>query len=258
MEKAYYRKTRGKSLRIPPDAGNDGTKASETVPAEKLIGRRRRRKILKRCAMIAAAFVLLFAVLNRIFAGPAAAAAERETKRLAAELINASVLETMEEYELEGGTASFTSQHVNAEGTGFLYIDSAKLNLMSSRIVEKINGRIGELQSTGVALPVGTVSGIAVLNGLGPELTARVVPIGSVERNFSASFTAAGVNQTRYSAMLELRIELLVLFGGTQRTVTVECSAPLVETVVIGAVPHAYTDVSTLEDALNLIPTDAE
>ena len=63
MEKAYYRKTQGKSLRIPPDAGNDGTKASETVPAEKLIGRRRRRKILKRCAMIAAAFVLLFAVL---------------------------------------------------------------------------------------------------------------------------------------------------------------------------------------------------
>ncbi len=258
MEGAYYRKARGHGRKQPSPKKKNEARAKERTSAEGTIKKLRRKKRLKRCLFTAAAFALLFAALNRVFASPAAAAAERETKRKAAELINAAVLETMEEYEREGGTADFTSQRVNADGTGLLYIDSAKLNLMSSRIVEKINRRIEKLKSTGVSLPIGTISGIAVLNGLGPELTARVVPIGSVERDFSASFTAAGVNQTRYSAMLELRIELLVLFGGSKRTVTVECSAPLVETVVIGAVPHAYTDVSTLEDALNLIPTDAE
>ena len=113
------------------------------------------------------------------------------------------------------------------------------------------------LAGTEFGVPLGSVSGIVLLNGAGPRLSAALEPLGNVSGRFSSKFEAAGVNQTRYAASIELAASVKLILAGRTLTVEASANAPVLETVVIGKAPQAYTDVSSFEDALNLIPTEA-
>lgn len=270
MEDAYLRhRGRRASNKESKQRGNERTSTNvfdeaalsqgakpETV--RRLIRTRKRRKLRRRLLLIVVLLILLFVWLNLLFAKAAAAAAEKETERIAEQLINSAIIETLTECEKTGLLDNLTEQSVNGEGAGFLFIDAVKLNLIASLIIQDAGKKVEKMAASGISLPLGTISGAALLNGLGPELTAKIRPIGSLSRKFSSAFTDAGVNQTKYSAEAEISLTVLVLFGGRETIVTVNCRAPLVETVIVGGVPHAYTNVGTLDDALNLIPTDAE
>lgn len=189
---------------------------------------------------------------------PFSAAAIEETRRVTAELLHSAMLETLQEYASTGKSEQFTRQETNDDGSGLIYIDSVKLGVLSNRIIALAQQKLRELASIGVGIPAGTVSGLTALNGKGRRIWVGVEPLGPIIGSFSSSFTAAGVNQTKYSAFLEMKADIGILLSGKERTITVSCSAPIVEAIVVGGVPHAYTDVSGIDDALNLIPTDAD
>ena len=47
-----------------------------------------------------------------------------------------------------------------------------------------------------ISIPIGTFTGLALLTGLGPDVTISVMPIGSALCDFVSYFIAAGINQT--------------------------------------------------------------
>ncbi|MBQ5488022.1 MAG: sporulation protein YunB [Clostridia bacterium] len=221
--------------------------------------RKHKKKKLRRAAAAALAGLLLLLILaNALTAKPLEIAAEESAKRVFSRLLNDSFLETMRELSSSGLTEGLTREQTGADGISFLYIDSARLSVIASSVVSRAQEKLQNVDTITVSLTAGTMSRIALLDGRGAAVRAGIEPLGAVTSRFSSRFEAAGVNQTRYTAELELTAELRVMIGASANTVTVSCSSPVCEAIVIGGVPNAYTDVSNMEDALNLIPTEAD
>lgn len=216
------------------------------------------RRSVRALAVVCALLVILLILVNSVAAKPLALAAEESAKRVCSAVLNDSFLETMRELSSSGYTSELTRESIGADGVSFLYIDSAKLSVIASSVVARAQEKLGSLDKISFSLPAGTLSRIALLSGRGGSVAAGIEPLGAVTSRFSSRFESAGVNQTRYTAQLELTADLRVMIGPSAHTVTVCCSSPVCEAIVIGGVPNAYTDVSSMDDALNLIPTGAD
>ena len=56
-----------------------------------------------------------------------------------------------------------------------------------------------------ISVPLGTLSGITFFGGVGPNITVRCIPVGSVNVSFKSVFTAAGINNTLHSIVMSQR-----------------------------------------------------
>lgn len=214
------------------------------------------RSRLKLAASILLCITACIIAFNALVMRPAEALASRKLSASASELLNSSVKEIMDEY---GGEFScFAVTKLNEDGSAVVSMNTAALNLMASRVLERAQSKIAELSQAGISFPLGSASGIAILNGVGPTVRFGIDPVGEVRSKLRSSFQSAGVNQTRFSAAIELEAQVEMLLLGRAKSVSARIDAPIVDTVIVGNVPAAYTNVESLEDALNLIPTEAD
>lgn len=104
-------------------------------------------------------------------------------------------------------------------------------------------------------VPLGTFSGIPALNGIGPNIKIRMLPVGNIESSFKSNFTSVGINQTHHEIYLNFKINISVLLPGTDKTVCVNSQVLLAESVIVGKVPEVYFGNSNLLNSeLNLVP----
>lgn len=137
----------------------------------------------------------------------------------------------------------------------FLQTNSSKLNTLAADCAICAQEKIAALGEQGVSIPLGTVSGIPLLSGLGPKLVLKFTPAGAVQSTFSSRFTSAGINQTLHRITLTLKATVRIILPGDAYIVTIETQAPISESILVGAVPSTYTDV-TGDDMLDLIPSE--
>lgn len=239
--------------------GMSGTSGRETAAYVRKKVKTRIMPHRKAVIVCSAALImlLLFALVNALIIKPAEIAAAKRITAETANILTASLREVMEEYVSAGG-AELAQQRQGADGSSVLFIDAVGMNLMASRIIERAQRKISALSERNLSVSIGTASGIPLLSGAGPAISVAVEPVGEVSGSFSSSFQSAGVNQTRYCAMLKLDAEVDMVLFGRAKSVSASVSAPICETVVIGGVPAAYTNVESMEDALNLIPSSAD
>ncbi|MBR3299403.1 MAG: hypothetical protein IKI64_09420 [Clostridia bacterium] len=218
--------------------------------------KRQHRPRLKLAACILLCFAAVIIAFNALAVRPAEALASRKLSATASELLNLSVKEIMDEYGGEFGCFAVTK--LNEDGSAVVSMNTAALNLVASRVLERAQAKFAALTQEGISFPLGSASGIAILNGVGPTVRFGIDPVGEVRSKLSSSFQSAGVNQTRFSASIELEAQVEMLLLGGAKSVSARIDAPIVDAVIVGNVPAAYTNVESLEDALNLIPTEAD
>lgn len=203
------------------------------------------------------AALALFILFDLSVRKPLRALAGERALESISEILNSAVLETLT-MRSELGTNTFTSVESSDDGTSILFIDAREMGILSSEIIDNAMKRIEALEATGIDVPAGSAFSSALLNGKGPKLNIRIDRSGAVTGRFSSSFSDAGVNQTRYCAKIELHASLAYTLCGSTERINAEITAPIVETIIVGGVPQAYTNVRSIDEALNLIPTDVE
>lgn len=214
-------------------------------------------------ALVCAAAALLTALaffLDSAFSAPICALAEERAAQLAAELLNSAVLEVMEAYSAEHDPSELARMERSGEGAEVLFIDALKINLLAAQITNRAQTRLRELSASSVGISLGTASGISLLTEKGPRVSVDISPAGSIGSALSAAFSPAGINQTRYSAYLKLTANIQIVLASFKKRIAVTHTAALCETFIVGGVPQAYTNVESVDDALNLLPSaeDAE
>lgn len=177
-------------------------------------------------------------------------------RAVALEALNSAVLDVMCSEEYGFAEEEFTRLDTDENGAKLLMIDARRLNILAARIAAQAQRLIGDLGASGVSVPLGTASGIAVFTGAGPQIRIEFVPIGSVSAYYSSSLSEAGINQTKYTASLTLHANVRLALSGSEELISVTNNATVCEALIAGEVPQVYTNVGTVEDALNLIPTD--
>lgn len=132
----------------------------------------------------------------------------------------------------------------------------AEVNRMQGQITDEILHRLSEVATSELEIPLGTLTGSALLAGRGPSLFVRMQAVGSASAAFRNQFTAAGINQTRHQIFLDVDVYMSILLPGMKTSTKVSNEIAVAETVIVGGVPDTYTYFSTMPDEIRQYAED--
>ena len=116
-----------------------------------------------------------------------------------------------------------------------------QFNQLQIDVSENVMKKVGSVSSSELSIPVGSLTGVALLAGRGPDVHIKVLSVGSPTAEFEDRFTDAGVNQTKHQILLNVDVNVQMLMPGYTRTITVSSTLSVAETVIVGSVPETYT-----------------
>lgn len=208
---------------------------------------KRKRKILKIYFILAAAMMILTGMYlaAEVMLGPVLEdVAEVRVKELAAESINDSIIQLMEEMP-EGQFLNFETDE-----EGYISMVSANttyMNEFSSEVVKLIHENLGSIEGERVRVPVGAVLESDVLSQIGPYMELKIEPIGNVSIDFSTEFISEGINQTKYKVFMEVEGAVRPVIPFVDEEYEVSSVIPVAETVIVGKVPQTYLSLPLTE-----------
>lgn len=126
-------------------------------------------------------------------------------------------------------------------GIAALQSNMAEFNRLQSAITKDILDRLGQVSDTDLTIPLGTLTGSALLVGRGPSLSVRMQSLGSCSAHFENQFDQAGINQTTHRILLCVDVSMSILLPGFRTSTQVSNAFSVAETVIVGDVPGSYT-----------------
>lgn len=130
-----------------------------------------------------------------------------------------------------------------------VHSNMAVFNLLQAQIMDIILARIEQVSARELSIPIGTLTGSALLAGRGPRISVRMESVGSSSARFNNRFETAGINQTKHEIVLEVDVSVAILLPGFTTATNVSTAVTVAETVIVGGVPDTYTYFSTAPDA---------
>lgn len=149
--------------------------------------------------------------------------------------VNAAVAEVMEDAPVLCRETTDAAGRIVA-----VRVDAAAVSLLKSRLTLSVSDRLRALEAQGIDVPLGTLLGPHLLNGLGPKVHFRLMNVGAADVEVRSSFQSAGVNQTLHRLTLSVDATLSVLLPGRVLYQKTAQQALLSETLLVGEVPELY------------------
>lgn len=122
-----------------------------------------------------------------------------------------------------------------------LQSNMAEFNRLQSFITQDVLRRLQQTGETTLSIPLGTLSGSALLAGRGPRFAVKMQTLGSCTARFENEFADAGINQTTHRILLYVDVSVSIMLPGYSTSTQVSNAYSVAETVIVGAVPQSYT-----------------
>lgn len=198
-----------------------------------------------------ALLVTLLCHLKPVMTSMATARVSNTVNRIVMAAIDEAVVSGQIDY------GNFVSFEKNESGQiTALRSNMAEVNRMQSEIADEILQRLTELSASELHIPLGTLTGSALLAGRGPALIVRMQAVGSATATFRNQFSSAGINQTRHQIFLDVDVYMSILLPGLTTSTRVSNEVAVAETVIVGSVPETYTYFSTAPDEIEQYAED--
>ena len=126
-----------------------------------------------------------------------------------------------------------------------VHSNMAACNRLQVEILDIILARIDQVSARELSIPVGSLTGSALLAGRGPRIKVRMESVGSSSARFENEFSSAGINQTNHRIVLHIDVSVAILLPGFTTATQVSNAVNVAETVIVGTVPDTYTYFST-------------
>ena len=126
-----------------------------------------------------------------------------------------------------------------------LHSNMAEFNRLQSEILDEVLQQLGEVSSRQLSIPIGNLTGSALLAGRGPRIRVRLESLGSSTARFENEFISAGINQTKHQIVLYIDVYVTILLPGITTATKVSNAVTVAETIIVGSVPQSYTYFST-------------
>lgn len=126
-----------------------------------------------------------------------------------------------------------------------VHSNMAAFNRLQAQILDIILARIDQVSARELSIPLGTLTGSALLAGRGPRISVRMESVGSSSARFANRFESAGINQTKHQIVLQVDVSVAILLPGFTAMTDVSNSITVAETIIVGAVPDTYTYFNT-------------
>ena len=83
-------------------------------------------------------------------------------------------------------------------------MNTAAINDLAQKITLSAQKRINEIGNDGIKIPVGSLSGVTLFTGLGPDINIKIYLVGSTQTQIISMFTSAGINQTLHRLYINI------------------------------------------------------
>ncbi len=201
-----------------------------------------KRKLLSCVFLLLALALLTNFRLAPIFTELARAEVERTTEALLAEAITDSLTNAAIPYR-----DIVTLTYKSDGSVAAMQTDTAILLDLRTTLVRAALSSMLAAESIPLKIPLASVLGLNFAPSA-PAFSVKMHLSRNVNAYFLSTFEECGINQTRHSIVFRLSIEVYLLIPSRARHITVMRDFPLTETVIVGNVPDAYTQIHRLTD----------
>ncbi len=132
-------------------------------------------------------------------------------------------------------------------------IDSDAVSELAQKITIAAQKRINAAGQDGIKIPVGSLSGVTLFTGLGPDINIKIYLVGSTQTRITSVFTESGINQTLHRLYLDITGSVAVAVPGLPSTINTSSQVLMGEMIILGEVPPTYLNAVNIGDMLDLI-----
>lgn len=136
----------------------------------------------------------------------------------------------------------------------YLTTNVLKMNAISNTLAKDMQKTFQGAEKQDLSLNLGAAMGSDIFAGWGPEIDIKTEPVGAVSVKYISEFASAGINQTRHRIYITVKSDLRIILPLSSAAVQVEERLLLAESIIVGITPQTFINVTSVEDALNLIP----
>lgn len=216
-------------------------------PARYRTAKSGKKKPGKRLAFLATALLLLWeAVCEAGLSSVSKELTEEAARGYLLSCINSAV----EEELADGGNSFVSVSRLESGEISLVSANTASLNSLKagvlSRLSKSLNGKVT------ASVPVGSLTGVGVLNGRGPKAPVRLNLESSADVAFQTDFYSAGINQSCHRITMTVTVRAYSQSKRFETKIEESTSTVLAETVVMGDVPEIAVTGQERADAVNL------
>ena len=195
------------------------------------------RKTLRLLLLIAVvAFVLL--MLFRIrYHDAIRELSETQVRNSTSDLINDAIDQQIRSGNIQYDRIVYFEKDLEGRITA-LKTNMTEVNRLKTEILNLINDEILALDTTDIAIPVGSLIFPEFLSGRGPGIPIQILSIRNSDGAFKSYFTEAGINQTLQQLRMDVSVDVSVLVLGKTESFTVSSQVVVAETIIVGQVPN--------------------
>lgn len=136
-----------------------------------------------------------------------------------------------------------TLNHSEDGTVNSLEVNPLMINRLKTEISSEVLRLVSESPECPVVFPIGSLLGGEYTAGLGPMLNLKMQITATAYVNFKSNFIASGINQVLHQILLEIKVSGAVLSVGSRYPFSTTTSAIAAQSVIVGAVPDAFTNV---------------
>ncbi|MCH5350446.1 MAG: sporulation protein YunB [Clostridiales bacterium] len=132
-------------------------------------------------------------------------------------------------------------------------IDADTITSMAQDITIAAQKKINEAGIDGIKIPLGSLSGVTLFTGLGPDVNIKIYLVGSTKTRIVSVFSESGINQTLHRVYLDISGSVAVAVPGISSTIDTQTQVLMSEMIIVGEVPPTYLRAVNVGDMLDLI-----
>lgn len=216
-------------------------------------GKRRRRKKLYILISIILMLVILAVVIDRQLYPVVKEYAAANAKIFANNIINSAISELLAKENITYDDIIMLS--TDDDGTvKSAEVNSIAVNRLKTGAIGSIREKIGDNDETAVSIPIGSLTGSSYLSGRGPCIDVKLKMASNVSAKITSDFYSVDINQSLHIIKLEITASVFILLPYGRTTVDYSTDFLLGQTVIVGTVPEAFTNViDSTEDLAGII-----
>lgn len=173
--------------------------------------------------------------LNRVISPTIVNIADEEIKKRTVSILNKTILE---EYSDKFNYDKVIKVEKDSEGNIImLRADTLKMNQIACDVAIRAQEELKNAGSIDIKIPVGYILRNNIISNIGPKVTVKAQPIGSIDTEYSSKFQSEGINQTKHSIYINVKTNVRVIFPMNVNKLEVKTQIPLAETIIVGKVP---------------------
>lgn len=137
----------------------------------------------------------------------------------------------------------------NSEGLATsVEIDSLAANRLKSQISDEISKDLAKITSVDFSVPLYAAFGMHFVSARYPMIPYKMQVTTTVQSNIESTFSSAGINQVLHQIILKITLKSDLAVIGVNTAQITGTEFIIAQTVIVGAVPDAFTSVGHATD----------